>query len=444
MVITVDGGTFLGKSSISKKIAERLGFLHISSGVIYKTVVYKMLEDNACLDDVKSILTYLYDAEKNIQFLGDGKIAYNGVDITRSIENDTVYGNCHKISGISEVKSCVERIIRGYAKNDNIIVDGRETGTLLCPNADFKFFFMSSTDRFSKATNVKNIDVLRKKDEDDAKNGIVLCPKDAEIIDIDNYETKGQVVSYIVSKVCGAVISKIEKNRIDAIIPARSGSVSCKNKNIRLLGGMPLMAHSICAAKQIKNVSDVLVSTDSLEYAEIGKKYGAETPFIRPKRISGDKATDLEFFKHAIFMIYSIKGTLPEYIVHLRPTTPIRDKNVVQMAVDCIVNNSNATSLRSAHKCDKSPYKMFLKNSKGYYVALFDNMTPDDANRPRQDFPEAFIPNGYVDVVKTEYIVLMDRLHGDYVIAFETDRTIDVDTEKDFLFAEKFLSREEV
>ena len=58
MIITVDGGTFLGKSSISKKIAERLGFLHISSGVIYKTVVYKMLEAGACLDDIRSIMSF--------------------------------------------------------------------------------------------------------------------------------------------------------------------------------------------------------------------------------------------------------------------------------------------------------------------------------------------------------------------------------------------------
>lgn len=443
MVITIDGGTFLGKSSISKRIAERLGFLHISSGVIYKTLVYKMLEANACLEDIKSILMYLSEVEKNIKFLDDGIIVYNGEDISKNIENDVVYSNCYKISGIPEVKSGVERIIRSYAKNDNIIVDGRETGTLLFPNADFKFFFMSGTDRFSKATNVKNINVLRKKNEDDEKNGIVLCPKDAEIIDIDNYETKMQLVSYIVSKICETVISKIDKKRIDVIIPARSGSVSCKNKNIRLLGGIPLMAHSINVAKKINIVSDILVSTDSLEYAEIGRKYGAEIPFIRPMRISGEKATDLDFFKHAIFMIYSIKGILPEYIIHLRPTTPIRDKNVVQNAVDRIICDCKATSLRSAHKCDKSPYKMLLKNNEGYYVALFDNMTPDDANKPRQEFPEAFIPNGYVDVVKTAYVISMDRLHGDNVIAFETEKTIDVDTENDFLFAEKILSGEE-
>ena len=433
----------MGKSSISKKIAERLGFLHISSGVIYKTVVYKMLEAGACLDDIRSIMSFCSDIERNIQFLENGKIAYNGVDISQGIENDAVYSNCHKISGLIEVKRYVERIIRNYAQNDNIIVDGRETGTRLFPNADFKFFFMSGTDRFSKATNVKNIEVLRKKNEDDEKNGIVLCPQDAEIIDIDNYETKAQLVSYIASKICGAVISRIEKNRIDAIIPARSGSVGCKNKNIRLLGGIPLMAHSIYSAKQIKGISDVLVTTDSLEYAEVGRKYGAEAPFIRPKRISGDKATDLEFFKHAIFMLYSINGVLPEYIVHLRPTTPIRDKDVIQNAVDCILNDSSATSLRSAHKCDKSPYKMFLKNNDGYYIALFDNMTPDDANKPRQEFPEAFIPNGYVDVVKTAYILSNNRLHGDRVIAFETERTIDVDTENDLIIAENFLSREE-
>ena len=92
----------------------------------------------------------------------------------------------------------------------------------------------------------------------------------------------------------------INKQMVYAIIPARSGSKGVKNKNIMQLDGHPLMAHSIVAAKKCKTIDRVIVSTDSEEYAEIARQYGAETPFIRPKSISGDAATDIEFFKHFV------------------------------------------------------------------------------------------------------------------------------------------------
>ncbi len=85
-----------------------------------------------------------------------------------------------------------------------------------------------------------------------------------------------------------------------AIIPARSGSKSVVDKNIRLFQGIPLIAHSIIIARKSKYITRVIVSTDSERYAEIAKEYGAETPFLRPKEISGDTATDLEVFKHSL------------------------------------------------------------------------------------------------------------------------------------------------
>ena len=85
-----------------------------------------------------------------------------------------------------------------------------------------------------------------------------------------------------------------------AIIPARSGSKGVKDKNIKKLHGHSLLEWSINAAKKSKLIDRVFISTDSSQYAEIAKGYGAESPFLRPAAISGDTASDLDFIMHAI------------------------------------------------------------------------------------------------------------------------------------------------
>ena len=86
--------------------------------------------------------------------------------------------------------------------------------------------------------------------------------------------------------------------KILCLIPARSGSKGIKHKNIRNLSGKPLMAWSIEQAKNSKHSMRIIVTTDSEEYAKIARDYGAETPFLRPSKISQDLSTDLEFIKH--------------------------------------------------------------------------------------------------------------------------------------------------
>ena len=114
------------------------------------------------------------------------------------------------------------------------------------------------------------------------------------------------------------------KENVLAIIPARSGSKGVPGKNIAILGGHPLIAFSIVAAK-LAGIERVLVSTDSEEYARMAKQYGAETPFLRPAEISSDQSTDFEFMRHAMDWMVDKENLAPEYWLHLRPTTPFRD-----------------------------------------------------------------------------------------------------------------------
>ena len=124
-----------------------------------------------------------------------------------------------------------------------------------------------------------------------------------------------------------------------ALIPARSGSKGVKHKNIKILQGFPLLAYSIAAAKMTQGIDRVIVTTDSKKYADIAKKYGAETPFLRPKLISKNKSSDLEFFEHCIEWLIVNENYVPDNIIHLRPTTPIRDPKLVSEAINTLSLN---------------------------------------------------------------------------------------------------------
>ena len=220
-----------------------------------------------------------------------------------------------------------------------------------------------------------------------------------------------------------------------AIIPARCGSKGIKDKNIKLLAGHPLLAFSIAAAKLAK-IQDIIVSTDSENYAEIAKKYGANVPFIRSSQISKDNSTDYEFMFHAMHWFRKNKEFCPEYWVHLRPTTPLRNPDIINDAATFIMNNPSATSLRSGHLAPESPFKWFMKDSSGYFVGLDKNLTSDEINQPRQSFSDIYIPNGYVDIVRSSHVLNNSDLHGNKMLVFNTPFVNEIDILYDLNFLE--------
>jgi CMP-N,N'-diacetyllegionaminic acid synthase len=228
-----------------------------------------------------------------------------------------------------------------------------------------------------------------------------------------------------------------------AIIPARSGSKGVPGKNIKLLGEIPLFAFSIIAAKMMPSVSRVIVSTDSEEYAEIAKEYGAEVPFLRPNEISGDKSTDFDLFLHALNWFKDNENLIPDYILHLRPTTPLRNPQIMEDAVRLFIENKNlASSLRSGHSAPESPYKWFLKDDNNYFKGLRDDLTPEKVNLPRQSFPSVYIPDGYIDILKSDVILTTGTLHGDKMLVFESPFCVEVDTKDDFEYLEFQIQKE--
>jgi len=225
-----------------------------------------------------------------------------------------------------------------------------------------------------------------------------------------------------------------------AVIPARAGSKGVPDKNIRLLSGRPLVEWSIAAALRSSRIDRVIVSTDSESYAETCRAMGAEVPFLRPPEISGDRSTDFEFVLHMLDWL-KVHAVEPSTIVHIRPTTPLRDPALVDGAIDSFASAPNATALRSVHEMSESAYKTFeIVDDRLRRVG--DTSTElDAANVPRQKFPSTYSANGYVDVLSTEFIRRTGLLHGNAVMPFVTPRVTEVDSEDDFLFLEYEIAR---
>lgn len=227
------------------------------------------------------------------------------------------------------------------------------------------------------------------------------------------------------------LLNLIEYQSCVALIPARGGSKSVPKKNIRPFSGYPLIAYSIAAAKLSRNIERVIVSTDSREIADIAQYYGAEVPFLRPAELAQDNSPDIDFVKHTIQWLAENEGKIPEYIAHIRVTTPIRDYQIIDAAISQIKQDPCASSLRSGHICVHPPFKWFQFNETKYVKPLMPGMTCDEANIARQGLPQVLIPNGYVDVLKSDFIIKHNLIHGDKMIGFVTEEIPDIDTEAD-------------
>jgi len=215
-------------------------------------------------------------------------------------------------------------------------------------------------------------------------------------------------------------------SKVIAIIPARSGSKSIKDKNLTKLANKPLLAWAVQSCFETKLISKVFVSTDSIKYANIAKQYGPVEIILRPKKISRDKSTDYEMIKHAVENItYDYN-----YIAHIRPTTPLRKKNDLNKAIKNFIN-SKFTSLRSVHEMSETSYKT-LELRKGILKPLKNlNYTLDELNGPRQNFKKTYTPNGVIDIYKKSLIIKNKQLFGSKVMAYETAYTHEIDNKND-------------
>jgi len=224
-------------------------------------------------------------------------------------------------------------------------------------------------------------------------------------------------------------VKKSKKNI--AIIPARSGSKSIRNKNIKTLVNKPLIAWSIEACLKSKQISKIYVSTDSKKYANIAKKFGPVEILYRPKNLSTDHSTDYEMIKHAISNIdYEY-----EFIAHIRPTSPLRKLRDLDSAIKGF-KKSKFNSLRSVHEMPETSYKS-VEIINGELKSLKNlKLNMDELNAPRQNFSKTYSPNGVIDIYKKKFVIKNKLLFGKKVKAFETSFSPEIDSIEDFRYVE--------
>lgn len=249
-----------------------------------------------------------------------------------------------------------------------------------------------------------------------------------------------------------------------ALILARGGSKGIKMKNIVDYKGQPLIVHTINISKSSDLISDTIVSTDNKQIADISRYVGANVPFIRPSNISGDLSRDYDSFIHYLNYLKENNITLPDIIVHLRPTSPDRKLSEVNTIIQTFMSPdiyNNYDSLRTVVPVNKTPFKMYMihndkiisTESRKKLKPLFENCHNDNGdfieesyNAPRQVLPKCYIHDGYIDIVKTSTIINKGSMCGDtiypYVRNIEQDDIVDIDTLNDLVkSSNKSISR---
>ncbi len=224
-----------------------------------------------------------------------------------------------------------------------------------------------------------------------------------------------------------------------AIIPARGGSKGLPGKNTKNLLGKPLISYTIEAAKKAKSITEIIISTDSQEIAEIAVKYGAKCPFLRPAYLATDEALSVDNYIHLISKLCENRNTeIGEFIV-LQPTSPLRSYQDIDNAIK-MFREKNADSVISYTK-EKHPitWHKYL-NSQNEFIDIFN-----DDLKNRQDYRCSYYPNGAIYVFKTQ-IINKNIYYTDksYAYLMSSRDSIDIDTIDDFNYAEFILSNKGV
>jgi CMP-N-acetylneuraminic acid synthetase len=218
-----------------------------------------------------------------------------------------------------------------------------------------------------------------------------------------------------------------------AIIPARGGSKGVHRKNIRALGGRPLISYAIGTALAAKNIDRLIVSTEDPEIADVAKACGADVPFLRPPELAQDDSKVVDALLHTLDRTDREEGYKPDLVVLLQPTSPFLIGSDIDGAV-AKCRQPGVDAVVSVCLPDHSPYWMHRMEEDG---RLTDFVGTVYESR-RQDLPPVYFRNGAIFMAKTEVLVNAGSFFGDrtYAYVMDQDRSLQIDTERDLRLAE--------
>ena len=226
-----------------------------------------------------------------------------------------------------------------------------------------------------------------------------------------------------------------------AFIPARAGSVRVKDKNIRPLMGHPLMAYSICAARQSGVFGTVVVSTDSEAYADVARHYGAEV-LMRPAELASATSPDIEWVLHALGALEA-EGRLPEAFAILRPTSPFRKPQTIRRAWEQFLAADGADSIRAVERVSQHPGKMWIVEGARMRPLL---PQPDEGppwhSRQMPSLPVVHVQNASLEIAWTQMALQTRSIAGTEIAPFltEGDEGMDINQPYDWFWAEQAIA----
>lgn len=231
-----------------------------------------------------------------------------------------------------------------------------------------------------------------------------------------------------------------------AVIPARGGSKGLVKKNTLPLAGHPLLAYSIKAAQDAKLVNRIIVNTDAEYIAVEARKYKAEIPFMRPSELAGDFSIDFEVFFHMLQWLRENETYVPDFVVQLRPTSPVRPTGIVDRCIQKLMD-SDADSIRVVTRTPITPYKMWrVTNEQNAMTPLLELPgVSEPYNQLRQTLPEVFWQIGCLDVILTRVITEQKSMSGKKILPYIIPQqfAVDIDDMESFKRAERILLQED-
>lgn len=253
-------------------------------------------------------------------------------------------------------------------------------------------------------------------------------------------------------------------NNIIAFIPARAGSKSIPGKNIKELGGKPLIAYSIEKAIAC-GIERVIVNTDGEDIAKVAREYGAEV-MMRPSELAQDDTSMYQVLKSEIPKI----EPLPELVMLLQPTSPFRKKIHIKIAISLLTSNFDKyDSLISVERVPEkyNPAQVIIsipshgkkvilgklitweQKLKSFFTGIKYHNPPLLQGYPifqrltrKQDYPEAWIPTGSIYLFKTENVIKHGSIYGERVMLLETESEININSPEDWEKAELWLKKQ--
>lgn len=228
-----------------------------------------------------------------------------------------------------------------------------------------------------------------------------------------------------------------------ALIPARAGSKRVENKNIYRLNGHPLIAYTISAAIDSGIFEKIFVSTESAEYAEISKHYGADVEFLRPKEYATDESPDIEWVEFSLREL-SKRGQNFDYFSILRPTSPLRTSSTIQRAFAEFLSDESVDSLRAVELCTQHPGKMWrIVENRLVPVMARQDSGVDWFSSPTQTLPDVWVQNASLEFAHVRCVLNDRSITGKAILPFKTKfpEGLDINRPEDIARVEGLVSQ---